>query len=253
MSLGGWRQATTLRTSPTMFPRRASAASSHLLFCTLTSWFHCAHPVAVNHLVVSTVWLGSAVRVSELCGLCWRDAQANGDGGQITVFGKGDQTRSIQLPASVWKNLEKWRGDAGDDQPLFPCSKRDGPLKQLAVFRIVRQVHQVNGRPAPPSPPPAVTSTLAPRTAREDFSHCEMVETARGDDPKEHGPCNVHHEVERAKLSSCGCLTVLGAVTRHHAVGLCRVETAANGDFQLGQNGLSTAGEIGTEPSTSFR
>src|ERR1017187_2775905 len=66
MSLGGWRQATTLRTSPTMFPRRASAASSHLLFSTLTSWFHCAHPVAVNHLVISTVWLGSAGRVSEL-------------------------------------------------------------------------------------------------------------------------------------------------------------------------------------------
>src|ERR1035437_1302316 len=200
MSLGGWRQATTLRTSPTMFSRRASAASSHLLFSTLTSRFHCAHPVAVNHLVVSTVWLGSAARVSELCGLCWRDAQANGDGGQITVFGKGDQTRSIQLPASVWKNLEKWRGDAGDDQPLFPCSKRDGPLKPLAVLRIVRQVHQVNGRPAPPSPPPAVTSTLASRTAREDFSHCEMVETARGDDPKEHGPCNVHHEVERRQV-----------------------------------------------------
>src|ERR1035441_1422069 len=139
MSLGGWRQATTLRTSPTMFPRRASAASSHLLFSTLTSWFHCAHPVAVNHLVVSTVWLGSAVRVSELCGLCWRDAQANGDGGQITVFGKGDQTRSIQLPASVWKNLEKWRGDAGDDQPLFPSRKRGGALRPLAVLRVVRQ------------------------------------------------------------------------------------------------------------------
>src|ERR1017187_2896618 len=47
-----------------------------------------------------------------------------------------------------------------------------------------------------------------------------------------------------------GCLT---AGTPPHAVGLCRAETAANGDFQLGQNGLSTAGEIGTEPSTSFR
>src|ERR1035437_5999918 len=139
MSLGGWRQATTLRTSPTMFPRRASAASSHLLFSTLTSWFHCAHPVAVNHLVVSTVWLGSAVRVSELCGLCWRDVQANGDGGQITVFGKGDQTRSIQLPASVWKSLEKPRGDACDDQPLFPSRKRGGPLKPLGVLRIVRR------------------------------------------------------------------------------------------------------------------
>src|SRR5664280_1651129 len=145
MSLGGWRQATTLRTSPTMFPRRASAASSHLLFSTLTSWFHCAHPVAGNHLVVSTVWLGSAVRVSELCSLCWRDAQANGDGGQITVFGTGDQTRSIQLPASVWKNLEKWRGDAGDDQPLFPSRKRGGSLKPLALLRIVRKAAERAG------------------------------------------------------------------------------------------------------------
>ena len=79
------------------------------------------------------------MRVSELCGLCWRNAQANGDGGQITVFGKGDQTRSIQLPASVWKHLEKLRGDAGDDQPLFLSRKRGGPLKPLGVLRIVRQ------------------------------------------------------------------------------------------------------------------
>src|ERR1035438_9300105 len=89
--------------------------------------------------VLLTLLYASAVRVSELCGLCWRDVQANGDGGQITVFGKGDQTRSIQLPASVWKNLEKWRGDAGDDQPLFPSCKRGGSLKPLAVLRIVRQ------------------------------------------------------------------------------------------------------------------
>jgi integrase/recombinase XerD len=89
--------------------------------------------------VLLTLLYASAVRVSELCSLCWRDAQANGDGGQITVFGKGDQTRSIQLPASVWKNLEKWRGDAGDDQPLFPSRKRGGSLKPLAVLRIVRQ------------------------------------------------------------------------------------------------------------------
>ena len=89
--------------------------------------------------VLLTLLYASAVRVSELCGLCWRDVQANGDGGQITVFGKGDQTRSIQLPASVWKNLEKWRGDAGDDQPLFPSRKRGGSLKPLAVLRIVRQ------------------------------------------------------------------------------------------------------------------
>ena len=89
--------------------------------------------------VLLTLLYASAVRVSELCSLCWRDVQANGDGGQITVFGKGDQTRSIQLPASVWKSLEKWRGDAADDLPLFPSRKRGGSLKPLGVLRIVRQ------------------------------------------------------------------------------------------------------------------
>ena len=28
-----------------------------------------------------------------------------------------------------------------------------------------------------------------------------------------------------------GCLTVLGATTGHHGVGLCGIQTAANGDF----------------------
>jgi integrase/recombinase XerD len=40
-----------------------------------------------------------------VAGLRWKDLQATGEGGQITVFGKGGKTRSIQLPASVWKRL----------------------------------------------------------------------------------------------------------------------------------------------------
>jgi hypothetical protein len=36
--------------------------------------------------------------------------QANGDGVQITVFGKGGKTRTIQLPASVAAPLAKLRG-----------------------------------------------------------------------------------------------------------------------------------------------
>ena len=38
----------------------------------------------------------SGMRVSELVGLCWRDLQANSDGGQVTVFGKGDVTRAVK-------------------------------------------------------------------------------------------------------------------------------------------------------------
>jgi hypothetical protein len=39
-----------------------------------------------------------------------------GDGGQITVFGKGDQTRSIQLRLGL-EEYSKVAWDAGDDRP----------------------------------------------------------------------------------------------------------------------------------------
>src|SRR5450432_3418132 len=58
---------------------------------------------------ILTLLYASGVRVSELCGLCWRDLQPNGDGGQITVLGKGGVTRAVQVPASVWKLLNGLR------------------------------------------------------------------------------------------------------------------------------------------------
>jgi integrase/recombinase XerD len=81
----------------------------------------------------------SGVRVSELCGLCWRDVQANGDGSQITVFGKGAKTRAIHLPASVARLLGKLRSGTREETPVFRSRKRGGALEPAAVFRIVRQ------------------------------------------------------------------------------------------------------------------
>src|SRR5271157_2106369 len=69
---------------------------------------------------ILTLLYASAVRVSELCELSWRDLQPNADGGQITVFGKGGITRAIQVPASVWRlvtNLRTAKMDGGD--PVF--------------------------------------------------------------------------------------------------------------------------------------
>ncbi|WP_442944299.1 tyrosine-type recombinase/integrase [Nostoc sp.] len=41
----------------------------------------------------------AGLRVSELCGLKCRDLKARGDGGQITVFGKGEKTRVVLVGA----------------------------------------------------------------------------------------------------------------------------------------------------------
>jgi integrase/recombinase XerD len=98
-------------------------------------------PNARNRALLTLLY-ASGIRVSELCGLSWRDLQANGDGGQVTVFGKGGVTRSIQIPASVWKLLTGLRtSETGGDDPVFRSrkGKNGGRLHPVAVLRIVRQ------------------------------------------------------------------------------------------------------------------
>jgi integrase/recombinase XerD len=88
-----------------------------------------------------TLLYASAIRVSELCALCWRDLQPNGDNGQITVFGKGGVTRSVQLPVSAWTLLLGLRpADASLADPVFRSRKKKtgGRLQPLAVLRVVR-------------------------------------------------------------------------------------------------------------------
>ena len=46
--------------------------------------------------------LTQAIRVSELCDLTWSDAIRRGEGGQITVFGKGGKTRAVLRLSVIW-------------------------------------------------------------------------------------------------------------------------------------------------------
>ncbi len=96
----------------------------------------------------------SGIRVSEVCGLSWRDLQAKGDSGQITVFGKGGVTRAIPLPLSVWKLLQGLREDAALSDPVFPSrkAKNGGRLRPLAILRIVRRAAIRGGIHLPVSP-----------------------------------------------------------------------------------------------------
>ena len=52
----------------------------------------------------------AGLRVSEVCGLRWRNLSPRGDAGQITVLGKNGRTRSIALPAALWSELTCWDG-----------------------------------------------------------------------------------------------------------------------------------------------
>ncbi|WP_373527411.1 tyrosine-type recombinase/integrase [Nostoc sp.] len=79
----------------------------------------------------------AGLRVSELCSLKWRDLKARGDGGQITVFGKGEKTRTVLVGAGIWREINSLKGYAKHDDPVF-VSAKGGHLCRSMVFHIVR-------------------------------------------------------------------------------------------------------------------
>lgn len=79
----------------------------------------------------------SGVRVSEICGLKWRDLQEREETGQITIFGKGGSTRIILLSAETWGELMTLARGLPDD-PVFTSRKGKGHLSPVQVHRIVK-------------------------------------------------------------------------------------------------------------------
>jgi Co/Zn/Cd efflux system component len=91
-----------------------------------------------RNLVLLRLLYIAGLRVSELAALRWRDLQPRDDTGQVTVFGEGQKTRVVLLPASVWRELEGLgRGPA--DVRVFPSRRGRGHLHPTAVERIVLQ------------------------------------------------------------------------------------------------------------------
>lgn len=90
-----------------------------------------------NHALLRLGYL-AGLRISEICGLRWRDTKRRPGGGQITVFGKGGKTRVVVLPAAMWKELIELRGQRDDNDPVFRSAK-GGALDPSAVHRIVKR------------------------------------------------------------------------------------------------------------------
>jgi integrase/recombinase XerD len=90
-----------------------------------------------NRAMLLTLYAGG-FRVAELCGLKWSDLQGRDTAGQITVFGKGNKTRSVLMPESVWNALMSLRKDAKDIDPVFR-SRKGGHLDESMIWRIVRK------------------------------------------------------------------------------------------------------------------
>jgi integrase/recombinase XerD len=87
--------------------------------------------------VLLAVLYAAGLRVSEACGLRWRNLQARGEAGQIQIRGKGGRTRVVFLPVGVWCRFAPLRGTAGPDAPVF-ASRSGKPMERSRISRIVK-------------------------------------------------------------------------------------------------------------------
>jgi site-specific recombinase XerD len=111
-----------------------------------------AHERNPRNLAILTLLYASGMRVSECCGVAWRDVQErSGGGGQVTVLGKGGKTNTILLPASVWQPLVALRGRACPDGPVFR-SRRGKHLHPTQVRKVIRAAAVRAGIDKPVSP-----------------------------------------------------------------------------------------------------
>jgi len=91
----------------------------------------------IRNRVLLTLLYGAGLRISEACGLRWRDLTARDKAGQAAVFGKGGKTRVVLLSANTWRLVTELQGQGGPDDPVFR-SREGGHLDPSQVHRIVK-------------------------------------------------------------------------------------------------------------------
>ena len=89
-----------------------------------------------SHALIRLLYL-AALRVSEVCGLRWKDCVTRRSGGQVSVIGKRSKVRAILLPASMWAELLKLKGGAGPDDFVFR-SRGSDRMDPVTVQRTVK-------------------------------------------------------------------------------------------------------------------
>lgn len=101
-------------------------------------------PRGLRDRALLELFYSSGLRLSELCGLRWRELDL--DEGLVTVTGKGRKQRSVPLGSHARKALAEWRAStgAGPDAPVFP-GRGGGPITPRAVQLRLQQVARRQG------------------------------------------------------------------------------------------------------------
>lgn len=97
-----------------------------------------------NQLMLRVIFYSGA-RVSEAINIQWRHVRANQQGGQITLFGKGAETRVVVVPSEIYGALLAERERVGGKVNDYVFSSPRGPLSRQQVTRIVKKAAKKAG------------------------------------------------------------------------------------------------------------
>jgi site-specific recombinase XerD len=94
----------------------------------------------------------TGIRVSELCGLRWRDFRTRSTGVEVVVTGKGSRVRTLPVSPGLWKELCAYGvTNADSGAPVFP-SRTGRALDRSRVRTLIRRVADGAGLGLPVSP-----------------------------------------------------------------------------------------------------
>ncbi|WP_242007586.1 tyrosine recombinase XerC [Luteimonas cucumeris] len=101
-------------------------------------------PLGMRDRALLELFYSSGLRLSELCGLRWRDLDLKD--GLVTVLGKGSKQRSVPVGSHARAALEAWRHETGaaSDAPVFP-GRHGAPISQRAVQIRIKHLAQRQG------------------------------------------------------------------------------------------------------------
>lgn len=101
-------------------------------------------PLGVRDRALLELFYSSGLRLSELCGLRWRDLDIAH--GLVTVLGKGGKQRSVPVGSHARGALTDWKKESGgtSETPVFP-GRGGGPITPRAVQVRLRLLAQRQG------------------------------------------------------------------------------------------------------------
>ncbi len=101
-------------------------------------------PLGLRDRALLELFYSSGLRLSELCGLRWRELDL--DGGLVTVLGKGGKQRAIPVGSHARSALSAWKSElaGANDAPVFP-GRGGQPITPRAVQLRLKLLAQRQG------------------------------------------------------------------------------------------------------------